>query len=77
MVISFSILFIFSKLDEIEFSLFPIFDNSLNFSSYPLSFNNILDICIECSISFSTDLIFLQYRSTIIYKIYKLIYGLL
>ena len=64
----------FSKLDEILFLFVSIFDKSPNFSSYPLSFNNILDICIEFSISFSTDLIFRLYRSTIIYKIYTLIY---
>ena len=74
MFISFSILFIFvrldemlflfvsicPKLDEILFSLFPIFDKSLNFSSYSLSFNKILDICINFSISTSIDSIFLQ-----------------
>ena len=61
----FSLFSIFPKVDEMLFSLFPIFDKSLNFSSYSLSFNKILDICIEFSISFSTNSIFLQYRSTI------------
>ena len=73
----FSLFPIFDKLDEILFSLFPIFDKSLNFSSCSLSFNKILDIFIEFSILFSTDSIFRQYRLTFIYKIYTLIYGLL
>ena len=51
---------IFHKLDAMLLSFVPIFDKSDNFSSYPLSFNNKLDICIEFSILFSTSSIFRQ-----------------
>ena len=51
---------IFPKLEEILVPFVPMFPKLDNFSSYPLSFNKIPDICQEFSISSFTDSTFLQ-----------------
>ena len=63
------ILFISDKLDVILSLFVSIFEMSFIFLSYPLSFYKILAICKEFSTSLSTDSIFRQYLSTIIYEI--------